>query len=128
MTFDNLSDLQKLVYKERVKAIKKFQKKYKTKEAKEEALKKMSNADINYCSDTIYANIFYSQFLKKSKEWQLTKNFAFKFLTNKLINATMKLQWKGKVPKDIYSSELGIVRTNNKYLAKEHPGANYRKE
>ena len=71
MTFNSLSDLQKLVYKERVKAIKKFQKKYKTKEAKEEALKKMSNADINflnYCSDTIYANIFYSQFLKKSKE------------------------------------------------------------
>ena len=46
-------------------------KKYETKEAKEEALKKMTNADINflnYCSDTIYVNIFYSQFLKKSKE------------------------------------------------------------
>ena len=68
MTFDSLSDLQKLVYKERAKAIKKFQKKYKTKEAKEEALKKMDNSDIeflNYCSNTISAKIFYSKFRKK---------------------------------------------------------------
>lgn len=69
MTYDSLSDLQKLVYKERVRVIKKFQKKYKTKEAKEAALKKMSNSDIeflNYCSDTIYAKIFYSKFRKKN--------------------------------------------------------------
>ena len=46
MIFDSLSDLQKLVYKERKKVIKKFQKKYKTREAKEEALKKMSNSEI----------------------------------------------------------------------------------
>ncbi len=69
MIFDSLSDLQKLVYKERKKVIKKFQKKYKTREAKEEALKKMSNSDIeflNYCSDTIYAKIFYSKFRKRN--------------------------------------------------------------
>ena len=35
---------------------------------------------------------------------------------------------KGKSIQNIYSSELGTVGTNNKYLGKEHPGANYRKE
>ncbi len=68
MTLDSLSELQLLTDKERVKIIKKFQKKYKTSKEKEEALEKMSNSDIRfliYCSDTIYGKIFLSRFLKK---------------------------------------------------------------
>ena len=68
MTFDSLSDLQKLCCKERVKSNKRFHKKYRTSLDKEEALKRMSNSDINYliyCANTIPAKIFYSKFLKK---------------------------------------------------------------
>ena len=35
---------------------------------------------------------------------------------------------KRKSKQKIYSSELGIVWTNNKVLLKEHLGANYRKD
>ena len=68
MTLDNLTKLQLLTLKERMKVIKKFQKKYKTKEEKEEALSNMSNNDISfliYCMDNIHGKIFYSKFLKK---------------------------------------------------------------
>ena len=63
-----LTDFQKYMDKERWKVINKFQKKYKTSETKEQALMKMKNKDIHfliYCSDNLYANIFYSKFLKK---------------------------------------------------------------
>jgi hypothetical protein len=65
-----LTDFQKDMDKERRKVIKKFQKKYKTSEKKEDALKEMQNNDINfliYCSDNLYANIFYSRFLKREQ-------------------------------------------------------------
>ena len=65
-----LTNFQKYMDKERWHIIHKFQKKYKTSEAKQKALKNMENKDINfliYCSDNIYANIFYSKFLKKEK-------------------------------------------------------------
>ncbi len=68
MTFDSLSKLQQLVDKERVKALKKFQRKYKTKVQREEFLKAMDNNDINfliYCTDTIYGKMYLSKFLKK---------------------------------------------------------------
>lgn len=63
-----LTDFQKYMDKERCKVINKFQNKYKTSKEKENALKKMQNKDIDfliYCSDNLYANIFYSKFLKK---------------------------------------------------------------
>ena len=63
-----LTNFQESMDKERSKIIKKFQKKYKTSEEKENVLKTMENKDIEfliYCSDNIYANIFYSKFLKK---------------------------------------------------------------
>lgn len=63
-----LTDFQKYMDKERWKVINKFQNKYKTSKEKENALKKMQNKDIDfltYCSDNLYANIFYSKFLKK---------------------------------------------------------------
>ena len=63
-----LSTFQKFMEKERSKIIQKFQKKYKSSEEKEKALKEMQNKDIEfliYCSDNMYANIFYSRFLKK---------------------------------------------------------------
>lgn len=63
-----LTDFQKYMDKERWKVINKFQKKYKTSEIKQQALMKMENKDIYfliYCSDNLYANIFYSAFLKK---------------------------------------------------------------
>lgn len=63
-----LTDFQKYMDKERWKVINKFQSKYKTSKEKENALKKMQNIDIDfliYCSDNLYANIFYSKFLKK---------------------------------------------------------------
>lgn len=63
-----LTDFQKYMEKERWKVINKFQKKYKTSEAKENALMKMESKDIYfliYCSDNLYANIFYSKFLNK---------------------------------------------------------------
>ena len=63
-----LTDFQKYMDKERWKVINKFQNKYKTSKEKENALKEMKNKDIDfliYCSDNLYANIFYSMFLKK---------------------------------------------------------------
>lgn len=66
-----LTDFQKHMDKERWKVINKFQNKYKTSKEKENALKKMQNKDIDfliYCSDNLYANIFYSKFLKKSND------------------------------------------------------------
>lgn len=63
-----LTDFQKYMDKERWKVINKFQNKYKASKEKENALKKMQNKDIDfliYCSDNLYANIFYSSFLKK---------------------------------------------------------------
>ncbi len=65
-----LTKFQKLMNTEREKTIKKFQKKYKSSIAKELALRRMSNKDIYYliyCSNNIYANIFYSKFIKKEK-------------------------------------------------------------
>lgn len=66
-----LTHFQKEMDKERWIIINRFQKKYKTSKEKEEALKKMVNKDINfliYCSDNLYANIFYSKFLKKEEK------------------------------------------------------------
>lgn len=63
-----LSKLQKLTEKERMNIIIKFQNKYKTSIEKEDVLKEMSNADINfliYCMDNIHGKIFYSKFLKE---------------------------------------------------------------
>lgn len=63
-----LTDFQKYMDKERWKVINKFQNKYKTSKEKENVLKEMQNKDIDfliYCSDNLYANIFYSKFLKK---------------------------------------------------------------
>lgn len=66
-----LTPFQKEMDKERWIIINRFQKKYKTSKEKEEALKKMVNKDINfliYCSDNLYANIFYSKFFKKEEK------------------------------------------------------------
>ena len=66
----NTKLVQEEMDKERWEIINRFQKKYKTSKEKEEALKKMTNKDINfliYCSDNLYANIFYSKFLKKEE-------------------------------------------------------------
>ena len=63
-----LSKLQKLTEKERMNIIIKFQNKYKNSIKKEDVLKEMSNADINfliYCMDNIHGKIFYSKFLKE---------------------------------------------------------------
>ena len=63
-----LSKLQELTEKERMNIIIKFQKEFKTSKEKEEALKNMSNRDINfliYCMDNIYGKMFYSKFLKE---------------------------------------------------------------
>ena len=63
-----LTKLQEDTIKERMKIIKKFQKLYNTREEKEEALRSMSDNDINfliYCMDNIHGKIFYSKFLKK---------------------------------------------------------------
>ena len=63
-----LTKLQEDTIKERMKIIKKFQKLYKTREEKEEALRSMSDNDISfliYCMDNIHGKIFYSKFLKK---------------------------------------------------------------
>lgn len=63
-----LTKLQEDTIKERMKIIKKFQKLYKTREEKEEALRSMSENDISfliYCMDNIHGKIFYSKFLKK---------------------------------------------------------------
>lgn len=65
-----LTKLQEDTIKERMKVIKRFQNKYKTREEKEEALRNMSNNDINfliYCMDNIHGKIFYSTFLTKNK-------------------------------------------------------------
>ena len=67
-----LTNFQEKMEKERWVVINSFQKKYKTSKEKEEALIKMTNKDINfliYCSDNLYANIFYSKFLKKEEQW-----------------------------------------------------------
>ena len=64
-----LTNFQKSMYKERWKVIKKFQKTYKTSKEKEYALERMSNKDIEfliYCSNNLYANIFYSKYLKRN--------------------------------------------------------------
>lgn len=65
-----LSKLQELTEKERMNIIIKFQNKYKSSIEKEDALRNMSNADINfliYCMDNIHGKIFYSKFLKEEK-------------------------------------------------------------
>ena len=65
-----LSKLQKLTEKDRMNIIIKFQNKYKSSIEKEEVLRDMSNADINfliYCMDNINGKIFYSKFLKEEK-------------------------------------------------------------
>ena len=65
-----LSKLQELTEKERMNIIIKFQNKYKSSLEKEDALRNMSNADINfliYCMDNIHGKIFYSKFLKEEK-------------------------------------------------------------
>ena len=65
-----LSKLQELTEKERMNIIIKFQNKYNTSIEKEEVLRDMSNADINfliYCMDNIHGKIFYSKFLKEEK-------------------------------------------------------------
>ena len=65
-----LTEFQKIMKKERKIVIKKFQKKYQTSESKEKVLSNMQTKDIEfliYCSDNIYANIFYSKFIKKDK-------------------------------------------------------------
>ena len=65
-----LSKLQELTEKERMNIIIKFQNNFKTVKDKENALKEMSNADINfliYCMDNIHGKIFYSKFLKEEK-------------------------------------------------------------
>lgn len=62
-----LTKFQEYMDIERWKIIDKFQKTYKTREEKENALKEMEDKDINfliYCSCNIHANIFYSKFLK----------------------------------------------------------------
>lgn len=63
-----LSKLQEYTYEERKKIILKFQRLYKTREAKEKVLSMMSNNDIAfliYCIDNIHGKIFYSKYLKK---------------------------------------------------------------
>lgn len=63
-----LTKLQEDTIKERMKIIKRFQKLYKTREEKEEALRSMSDNDISfliYCMDNIHGKIFYSKILKK---------------------------------------------------------------
>ena len=65
-----LTKLQQDTIKERMKIIKKFQKEYKTREEKEEALRDMSDNDISfliYCMDNIHGKIFYSKFLTKKQ-------------------------------------------------------------
>ena len=65
-----LSKLQEFTEKERMSIIIKFQNKFKTVNEKENYLKNMSNADINfliYCMDNIYGKIFYSKFLREEK-------------------------------------------------------------
>ena len=65
-----LSKLQRYTYEERKNVILKFQRLYKTLEAKEKVLRMMSNNDINfliYCMDNIHGKIFYSKFLKKGE-------------------------------------------------------------
>ena len=65
-----LTDFQEYMDRERWNVIHKFQETFKTSKEKEIALSKMKDKDIEfliYCSDNIYANIFYSKFLKKRK-------------------------------------------------------------
>lgn len=68
MTIRSLTYLQLMTIKERRKVIERFQKKYKTLEAKKEVLSKMTNNDIKfliYCMDNIHGKMFYSGYLKK---------------------------------------------------------------
>ena len=63
-----LSKLQQYTLEERTKIILKFQRLYKTREAKEKVLGMMSNEDIEfliYCMDNIHGKIFYSKYLKR---------------------------------------------------------------
>ena len=65
-----LSKTQMTFSLERWAVIHKFQEMYTTSKEKEESLSKMDNQDIRfliYCSDNMYANIFYSKFLKKDE-------------------------------------------------------------
>lgn len=69
-----LSKTQMIFDLERWAVIHKFQEMYQTKEEKEDALSKMSDKDIEfliYCSSNMYANIFYSKFLKKEENIML---------------------------------------------------------
>ena len=68
MTIRSLTYLQLMTIKERRKVIERFQKKYKTLNAKKKALSKMTNNDINfliYCMDNIHGKMFYSRYLEK---------------------------------------------------------------
>lgn len=65
-----LTEFQEFMLKERWKVINKFQKMYKTSEAKEEALRSMEDKDIDfliYCSNNIHACMFYSRFFKQRR-------------------------------------------------------------
>ena len=65
-----LTAFQKFMDEERWQVIDKFQKEYKTREAKEKALSEMSEKDVEfliYCSSNIFACIFYSKFRKQNK-------------------------------------------------------------
>ena len=69
-----LSKTQMIFELERWAVIHKFQEMYTTREEKEEALRKMDNKDIRfliYCSNNMYANIFYSKFLEKEENIML---------------------------------------------------------
>ena len=63
-----LTKLQENTMEERMAVIKIFQTLYPTSEDKINALKSMSNSDINfliYCMDNIHGKIFYAKYLKK---------------------------------------------------------------
>ena len=45
-----------------------------------------------------------------------------------LKNVTLLVRWRGKVTLTLIQSELGIVGTSYKNNAKEHLGADYRKD
>ena len=63
-----LTKLQENTMEERMSVIKTFQAMYPTKEDKINALKSMSNSDINfliYCMDNIHGKIFYAKYFRK---------------------------------------------------------------
>ena len=65
------TNFQELIREERWAIIDKFQKKYPTKKAREKALAKMEDRDINilcYCANQIQACIYYSSFKNKKRD------------------------------------------------------------